>query len=137
MHMLYPMYMPCTVLPMASIQVWVASCCSLSFIVILMRLEGPQVSLCIVVDSVPCPTSGLALKLFLSHSLQGISIIHFHPASEDEQEGYSALFTYLSKRQRCGVISASSQAVKDLYIVPYGTSNEVPANLLPQIQAST
>uniref|UniRef100_A0A8C4R4B3 TFIIS central domain-containing protein n=1 Tax=Eptatretus burgeri TaxID=7764 RepID=A0A8C4R4B3_EPTBU len=68
---------------------------------------------------------------------KGISIIHFHPASEDEQEGYSALFTYLSKRQRCGVISASSQAVKDLYIVPYGTSNEVPANLLPQIQANT
>ena len=44
---------------------------------------------------------------------------------------YSQLFSYLSVRNRCGVVSNWGVHVKDLYIVPLSASNAIPSALLP------
>ena len=44
---------------------------------------------------------------------------------------YSQLFSYLSVRNRCGVVSSWGSQVKDLYIVPLTAGSAVPPALLP------
>ena len=44
---------------------------------------------------------------------------------------YSQLFSYLSVRNRCGVVSSWGSQVKDLYIVPLPANSAVPSALLP------
>jgi len=44
---------------------------------------------------------------------------------------YSQLFSYLSIRNRCGVVSSWGSQVKDLYIVPLSAGSAIPSALLP------
>lgn len=44
---------------------------------------------------------------------------------------YSQLFSYLSVRNRCGVVSSWGSQIKDLYIIPLAASSPIPSALLP------
>jgi len=44
---------------------------------------------------------------------------------------YSQLFSYLSVRNRCGVVSSWGSLVKDLYIIPLSANSAIPSALLP------
>jgi len=44
---------------------------------------------------------------------------------------YSQLFSYLSVRNRCGVVSSWGSQIKDLYIIPLSSRNAVAPALLP------
>ena len=44
---------------------------------------------------------------------------------------YSQLFSYLSVRNRCGVVSSWGSQVKDLYIIPLSANSPVPSAVLP------
>lgn len=44
---------------------------------------------------------------------------------------YGQLFSYLSVRNRCGVVSSWGSRVKDLYIVPLSAHHPIPPALLP------
>ena len=60
---------------------------------------------------------------------QEVTVIRLQAAEGDGP--YSQLFSYLSVRNRCGVVSSWGLQVKDLYIVPLSANSAVPSALLP------
>jgi len=60
---------------------------------------------------------------------QEVTVIRLQAAEGDGP--YSQLFSYLSVRNRCGVVSSWGSQVKDLYIVPLPANSAVPSALLP------
>uniref|UniRef100_H3CPC2 Death inducer-obliterator 1 n=1 Tax=Tetraodon nigroviridis TaxID=99883 RepID=H3CPC2_TETNG len=68
------------------------------------------------------------LKTSLSKEL---CLIRFHPATEEEEVAYVSLFSYFSSRQRFGVVANNSRRIKDLYLIPLGSKDPLPSNLLP------
>ena len=54
-------------------------------------------------------------------------------AADDKSSvsSHSLLFSYLSVRNRCGVVSSWGAAIKDMYILPLSSSATVPPVLLP------
>lgn len=44
---------------------------------------------------------------------------------------YVSLFSYFSSRQRFGVVANNNRRIKDLYLIPLGSKDPLPSNLLP------
>ncbi|XP_045778192.1 uncharacterized protein LOC123876092 isoform X2 [Maniola jurtina] len=65
-------------------------------------------------------------------SNKDIVILKLQAANDEEKMQYIALYSYLSSRNRLGVVKVSNTAtVKDLYIVPAPANTALPAVLLP------
>lgn len=62
---------------------------------------------------------------------QELSLIRFHPATEEEEVAYVSLFSYFSSRKRFGVVANSNKRIKDLYLIPLSSKDPLPAKLLP------
>lgn len=60
-----------------------------------------------------------------------ISILRLTAANMEEKMPYIALYSYLSSRNRLGVIKSTNNAVKDFYILPLASHIPVPQALLP------
>lgn len=60
-----------------------------------------------------------------------ISILRLTAGNVEEKMPYIALYSYLSSRNRLGVIKSSNNAVKDFYILPLASHAPVPQALLP------
>lgn len=60
-----------------------------------------------------------------------ICVIRLTAANVEEKMPYIALYSYLSSRNRLGVIKTTSNAVKDFYILPLASHAPVPQTLLP------
>ncbi|XP_076875055.1 death-inducer obliterator 1 [Brachyhypopomus gauderio] len=60
-----------------------------------------------------------------------LSLIRFHPASDEEQVAYVSLFSYFNSRRRFGVVSNICNNIKDLYLIPLCAEESVPSVLLP------
>lgn len=63
--------------------------------------------------------------------MQELSLIRFHPSSEEEEVAYVSLFSYFNSRRRFGVVSNICKHIKDLYLIPLSTKQSIPAVLLP------
>ena len=64
-------------------------------------------------------------------SRQELTVIRFQFASTDEKSAYMQLYSYLSTRNRCGVIGNMGRVIKDMYLVPLASHDPLPAVLLP------
>ncbi|CAH0592546.1 unnamed protein product [Chrysodeixis includens] len=65
-------------------------------------------------------------------SNKDIVILKLQTANDEEKMQYIALYSYLSSRNRLGVVKASNMmTVKDFYIVPLPANTTLPAVLLP------
>lgn len=53
------------------------------------------------------------------------------PASQKDAHGYMNFFSYLSSRERLGVIGGLCQPLKDVYLIPLDKHHPVPRCLLP------
>ncbi|NXS06862.1 PHF3 protein, partial [Neodrepanis coruscans] len=69
--------------------------------------------------------------LFLSSCKQEICVVRFTPVTEEDQISYALLFAYFSSRKRYGVAANNMKQVKDLYLIPLGSSDKVPHHLVP------
>lgn len=63
--------------------------------------------------------------------MQELSLIRFHPASDEEEVAYVSLFSYFNSRRRFGVVSNICKHIKDLYLIPLCSKQSIPAVLLP------
>ncbi|KAG8513298.1 Death-inducer obliterator 1, partial [Galemys pyrenaicus] len=66
-----------------------------------------------------------------SSASKELSLVRFHPATEEEEVAYISLYSYFSSRGRFGVVANNSRHVKDLYLIPLSARDPVPAKLLP------
>ncbi|XP_039752411.1 death-inducer obliterator 1 isoform X1 [Pararge aegeria] len=65
-------------------------------------------------------------------SNKDIVILKLQAANDEEKMQYIALYSYLSSRNRLGVVKVSNTAtIKDLYIVPAPANTPLPSVLLP------
>ncbi|XP_023934034.2 uncharacterized protein LOC112043019 isoform X2 [Bicyclus anynana] len=65
-------------------------------------------------------------------SSKDIIILKLQAANDEEKMQYIALYSYLSSRNRLGVVKVSNTAtVKDLYIVPAPANTPLPSVLMP------
>ncbi|XP_057175468.1 uncharacterized protein si:ch73-181d5.4 isoform X1 [Triplophysa rosa] len=60
-----------------------------------------------------------------------MSLIRFHPGSEEEEVAYVSLFSYFNSRRRFGVVSNICKHIKDLYLIPLCAKQSIPSVLLP------
>ncbi|KFV06998.1 PHD finger protein 3 [Pterocles gutturalis] len=60
-----------------------------------------------------------------------ICVVRFTPVTEEDQISYALLFAYFSSRKRYGVAANNMKLVKDLYLIPLGSSDKVPHHLVP------
>uniref|UniRef100_A0A3B1IKN5 Death-inducer obliterator 1-like n=1 Tax=Astyanax mexicanus TaxID=7994 RepID=A0A3B1IKN5_ASTMX len=60
-----------------------------------------------------------------------LSLIRFHPATDEEEVAYVSLFSYFNSRRRFGVVSNICNSVKDLYLIPLSAKESIPSLLLP------
>ncbi|XP_077073841.1 uncharacterized protein LOC143724572 isoform X2 [Siphateles boraxobius] len=71
------------------------------------------------------------VDLIKTSEAKELSLIRFHPASEEEEVAYVSLFSYFNSRRRFGVVSNICRRIKDLYLIPLSTKQSIPAALLP------
>ncbi|KAH8247770.1 hypothetical protein KR038_009661 [Drosophila bunnanda] len=69
-------------------------------------------------------------KLKKSRSKE-VVIVHILPSSPSETSKFDLFFDYLDSRQRLGVLGVDSDQIRDFYIFPLGSSDELPPALLP------
>ncbi|XP_022913665.2 death-inducer obliterator 1 isoform X1 [Onthophagus taurus] len=60
-----------------------------------------------------------------------ISLLRLNATNIEEKMPYIALYSYLSSRNRLGVVKSINKAVKDFYILPLGSNDPIPPALLP------
>ncbi|XP_030765439.1 death-inducer obliterator 1 isoform X2 [Sitophilus oryzae] len=60
-----------------------------------------------------------------------ISLIRLTATNVEEQMPYLALYSYLSSRNRLGVVKSTNKAIKDFYILPLASQKPIPQALLP------
>ncbi|KAJ8264699.1 hypothetical protein GJAV_G00152730 [Gymnothorax javanicus] len=60
-----------------------------------------------------------------------ICLIRFSPVTEEDEISYTLLYAYFSSRKRYGVIANNMKQVKDMYIIPLGSSEKIPHHLAP------
>lgn len=60
-----------------------------------------------------------------------ISLIRLNATNLEEQMPYLALYSYLSSRNRLGVVKSTNKAIKDFYILPLAAQKPIPQALLP------
>uniref|UniRef100_A0A672QMJ4 Death-inducer obliterator 1-like n=2 Tax=Sinocyclocheilus grahami TaxID=75366 RepID=A0A672QMJ4_SINGR len=71
------------------------------------------------------------VDLIRTSEAKELSLIRFHPSSEEEEVAYVSLFSYFNSRRRFGVVSNICKHIKDLYLIPLSTKQSIPAVLLP------
>lgn len=69
-------------------------------------------------------------KMKCSNS-KAISLLRLNATNMEEKMPYIALYSYLSSRNRLGVIKTVNKAVKDFYILPLSNQKPIPQALLP------
>ncbi|XP_031342377.1 uncharacterized protein LOC116170261 isoform X1 [Photinus pyralis] len=69
-------------------------------------------------------------KMKCSNS-KAISLIRLNATNVEEKMPYLALYSYLSSRNRLGVVKSINKAVKDFYILPLASKKPLPQALLP------
>lgn len=69
-------------------------------------------------------------KMKCSNS-KGISLLRLNATNMEEKMPYLALYSYLSSRDRLGVVRSTTKAVKDFYIYPLAPQKPIPQVLLP------
>nr|CAH7749396.1 unnamed protein product [Callosobruchus chinensis] len=69
-------------------------------------------------------------KMKCSNS-KAISLIRLSANDVEEKMPYLALYSYLSSRDRLGVVKSLNKAVKDFYIYPLAPTKPIPQVLLP------
>ncbi|XP_057670798.1 uncharacterized protein LOC130902588 isoform X2 [Diorhabda carinulata] len=62
---------------------------------------------------------------------KSISLIRLNATNIEEKMPYLALYSYLSSRDRLGVVKSLNKAVKDFYIYPLAPQKPIPQVLLP------
>ncbi|XP_039594646.1 PHD finger protein 3 isoform X1 [Polypterus senegalus] len=60
-----------------------------------------------------------------------VCLIRFCPVTEEDQISYTLLFAYFSSRKRYGVVANNMKQVKDMYLIPLGSSEKIPYQLVP------
>lgn len=60
-----------------------------------------------------------------------ISLLRLNATNVEEKMPYIALYSYLSSRNRLGVVKSTNKAVKDFYILPLAVQKPIPQALLP------
>lgn len=60
-----------------------------------------------------------------------ISLLRLTATNVEERMPYIALYSYLSSRNRLGVVKSTNKAVKDFYILPLAVQKPIPQALLP------
>ncbi|KAI2643884.1 Death-inducer obliterator 1 [Labeo rohita] len=71
------------------------------------------------------------VDLIKTSEAKELSLIRFHPASDEEEVAYVSLFSYFNSRRRFGVVSNICKHIKDLYLIPLCSKQSIPAVLLP------
>ncbi|KAK5646151.1 hypothetical protein RI129_004615 [Pyrocoelia pectoralis] len=69
-------------------------------------------------------------KMKCSNS-KAISLLRLNATNVEEKMPYIALYSYLSSRNRLGVVKSINKAVKDFYILPLASQKPLPQALLP------
>lgn len=60
-----------------------------------------------------------------------VCLIRFSPDTEEDEISYTLLYAYFSSRRRFGVVSNNLKQVKDMYLIPLGSTEKVPHQLVP------
>lgn len=60
-----------------------------------------------------------------------ISLLRLNATNVEEKMPYIALYSYLSSRNRLGVVKVMNKVVKDFYILPLASHRPIPQALLP------
>lgn len=63
--------------------------------------------------------------------LQEVCLVRFSPETEEDEISYTLLYAYFSSRRRFGVVSNNLKQVKDMYLIPLGSTEKVPHQLVP------
>ncbi|XP_051956364.1 death-inducer obliterator 1 isoform X2 [Xyrauchen texanus] len=71
------------------------------------------------------------VELIKTSDAKVLSLIRFHPSSDEEEVAYVSLFSYFNSRRRFGVVSNISKHIKDLYLIPLCAKQPMPDVLLP------
>ncbi|MEE6476542.1 hypothetical protein FKM82_011116 [Ascaphus truei] len=58
-------------------------------------------------------------------------VIRFSPVTEEDQISYTLLYSYFSSRKRYGVVANNMRQVKDMYLIPLGSSEKIPHFFVP------
>lgn len=69
-------------------------------------------------------------KMKCSNS-KSISLLRLNATNVEEKMPYIALYSYLSSRNRLGVVKSTNKAVKDFYVLPLAVQKPIPQALLP------
>ncbi|XP_064180518.1 PHD finger protein 3-like [Anguilla rostrata] len=60
-----------------------------------------------------------------------VCLIRFSPVTEEDEISYTLLYAYFSSRKRYGVVANNMKQVKDMYLIPLGSSEKIPHHLVP------
>ncbi|KAJ8416025.1 hypothetical protein AAFF_G00380470 [Aldrovandia affinis] len=60
-----------------------------------------------------------------------ICLIRFNPVTEEDEISYTLLYAYFSSRKRYGVVANNMKQVKDMYLIPLGSSEKIQHHLVP------
>lgn len=62
---------------------------------------------------------------------QEICVIRFIPDTEEDEISYTLLYAYFSSRRRYGVVANNRKQVKDMYLIPLGSTEKIPHQIVP------
>lgn len=62
---------------------------------------------------------------------QEICVIRLTPDTEEDEISYTLLYAYFSSRRRYGVVANNRKQVKDMYLIPLGSSEKIPHQIVP------
>lgn len=62
---------------------------------------------------------------------QEICVIRFTPVTEEDEISYTLLYAYFSSRRRYGVVANNRKQVKDMYLIPLGSTEKIPHQIVP------
>lgn len=62
---------------------------------------------------------------------QEICVIRFTPDTEEDEISYTLLYAYFSSRRRYGVVANNRKQVKDMYLIPLGSTEKIPHQIVP------
>lgn len=60
-----------------------------------------------------------------------ICVIRFSPETEEDEISYALLYAYFSSRRRYGVVANNRKKVKDMYLIPLGSTEKIPHQIVP------
>ncbi|KAA0718215.1 PHD finger protein 3 [Triplophysa tibetana] len=60
-----------------------------------------------------------------------ICVIRFTPETEEDEISYALLYAYFSSRRRYGVVANNRKQVKDMYLIPLGSTEKIPHQIVP------